>query len=81
MLGLECLQRIRAAGLETPAIILSDADHAHLEEQLDHETALLRKPFLLQELGRLVADRLAPARRAGQPAGRACPPLREESVS
>ena len=54
--GLDCLREIRAGGVRTPAIVITAGADAHLEEQLDEDTLLLRKPFQISEFGALVGS-------------------------
>jgi len=52
--GLECLRRLRGVGSRTPAIIITGNVDVPFEDQLDDETLVLRKPFPMHELTRLV---------------------------
>jgi len=47
--GLECLRDIRSSGSLAPAIIITGRAVSDLEEQLDENTALLRKPFKIAD--------------------------------
>jgi len=53
--GVEHLRRARRQGLAAPAVLTAGTMTAGLEDRLDDETLLLRKPFQMGELGRLVA--------------------------
>jgi signal transduction histidine kinase len=52
---LDCLREIRADGIQVPAIVITGAGRDDFEERLDAATVLLRKPFQMAELGRLVS--------------------------
>jgi two-component system cell cycle sensor histidine kinase/response regulator CckA len=56
--GLACLADIRAAGDHTPAILITGQIDAHLEDNLDESTHLLRKPFRPNELADLATHLL-----------------------
>jgi PAS domain S-box-containing protein len=62
MNGLKCLQRIRASGARTPAIVITGSVGAELGPHADEHTILLPKPFLMPDLARLVRDQLEQAR-------------------
>jgi two-component system, cell cycle sensor histidine kinase and response regulator CckA len=53
--GLDCISDIRAGGNGIPAIIITGSSDPELENQLDDQTTLLRKPFDISTLGRAVA--------------------------
>ncbi len=59
--GRACLRDIRAAGSQTPAILITGKVEAGLEEGLDEHTVLLRKPFRVTELAKLAGHMLTPA--------------------
>lgn len=60
--GDDCLREIRATGVNVPAIIITGGSGADLEEKLDEDSTLLRKPFQITEFSAL-AGRLLAARR------------------
>jgi len=53
--GLECLRTIRAQGGETPAVLVTGRVEVGPTAPADSHTRLLRKPFVMRELGLLVA--------------------------
>lgn len=55
--GLDCLQALRAQGCQVPAIVITANPAITVEDQLDECSVLLRKPFQMYTLIRLV-DRL-----------------------
>ncbi len=57
--GLACLQAIRARGCVRPAIVITGSVDVDIEDQLDEQTILLRKPFQIGELCDLVGRMLA----------------------
>lgn len=57
--GLDCLREMRARGDRTPAIMVTGNVEPDLEDRLDGTALLLRKPFPMAELVRLVARLLA----------------------
>lgn len=63
--GLDCLREMRARGDRTPTIMVTGNMEPDLEDRLDGTALLLRKPFPMAELVRLVARILA----GRQPAG------------
>jgi signal transduction histidine kinase len=63
--GLDCLREIRARGGRTPAIMITGDLDAELEDRLDGSALLLRKPFLMSELLRLVSSLVAERPAAG----------------
>lgn len=63
--GLDCLREIRASGDDTPAIMVTGDVDADLEDCVDGAAMLLRKPFLMSELVRLVAALMAKRPAAG----------------
>ncbi len=52
--GLDALRQLRARGARLPAILITGTDSRDLSDQLDMETLLLRKPFQMATLARLV---------------------------
>ena len=52
--GLTCLRDIRASGAATPAVLITASVDVDIEDQLDEDTVLLRKPFQLTALATLV---------------------------
>ena len=52
--GLDGLRQLRARGARLPAILITGTDSRDLSDQLDRETLLLRKPFQMATLARLV---------------------------
>jgi two-component system cell cycle sensor histidine kinase/response regulator CckA len=54
--GMDCLQRLRAEGDRTPAILLSGAAMNESDLRADDHVHLLRKPFSMPELERLVQE-------------------------
>ena len=58
--GVGCLAEIRDAGSRVPAILITGSVDARVEENLDSETALLRKPFNMAKLGHWAAKMLRP---------------------
>ena len=52
--GLDGLRQLRARGARLPAILITGTDSRDLSDQLDMETLLLRKPFQMATLARLV---------------------------
>ena len=54
--GLDCLQEIRAQGLDIPALIITGGVEPLLEDRLDAHTFLLRKPFNMSDLQRLAVE-------------------------
>lgn len=56
--GLDCLADLRAAGVRVPAILMTATVDAAVEDDLDDDTVLLRKPFHLSALGVLVGHLL-----------------------
>ncbi len=48
--GLDCLRDFRSQGVRTPAIIITGGVDADVEDQLDEQMVLLRKPFQVCEL-------------------------------
>lgn len=56
--GLECLSELRARGITIPAIVITGMVDEDLEERLQGQTMLLRKPFEIDELTRIVQRRL-----------------------
>ena len=63
--GLDCLREMRARGDRTPAIMVTGNVEPDLEDRLDGTALLLRKPFPMAELVRLVARLLADRQTAG----------------
>ena len=63
--GLDCLWEMRAGGDRTPAIMVTGNMEPDLEDRLDGTALLLRKPFPMSELVRLVARLLADRQTAG----------------
>ena len=62
--GLDCLREIRASGAAIPAIVITAHMAADVEDQLDEDAILLRKPFQLSELGALAGNMLNARRRS-----------------
>ena len=60
--GLDCLREIRSSGSLAPAIIITTDVDASLEEQLDSDTILLRKPFQIADFTAMAGDVLAARR-------------------
>ncbi len=56
--GIACLREMRADGFRRPAILISGSVGLEVEEQLDEYTLLLRKPFQMADLNRLVGNLL-----------------------
>jgi signal transduction histidine kinase/CheY-like chemotaxis protein len=56
--GLECLSELRARGITIPAIVITGMVDEDLEERLQGRAMLLRKPFEIDELTRIVQRRL-----------------------
>ncbi len=52
--GLECLRAIRARGAQMPAIVITGSTDAALDECMEVNSLLLRKPFQMSELGKHV---------------------------
>jgi len=57
--GLDCLHELRTRNNLTPAIFITGSVEVDLEEKLDNKTVLLRKPFEMDVLAKLVANVLA----------------------
>ena len=53
--GLACLRDLRAKGIRTKAMLVTGYPDRDLEDELDPWTRLLRKPFLIQDFGTIVA--------------------------
>lgn len=53
------LRDLRAAGVSTPAVLMTGGPVSDEDKCVDARTAWLRKPFEVHELGQLVADLLA----------------------
>ncbi len=60
--GVVCLRELRGAGICTPAILITGTVEGRVEEELDEQTVLLRKPFRVTELAQLAGRMLASAR-------------------
>lgn len=54
--GIECLQRLRSQGVATPAVLVTGTGAPDIEERVGNGTTVLRKPFPMVELRRVVAD-------------------------
>lgn len=54
--GLSCLREMREIGLTTPVIVITADAARNLDEQLDEHTLMLRKPFQVTHLARLVGQ-------------------------
>ncbi len=65
--GLDCLREFRAAGMDTPAILITATPAPALEDEVDEHTVLLKKPFQISALGELVARLLGPDAPPGGP--------------
>ncbi len=57
--GLDCLARLRAEGVTTPAIVITGGTDRALVDEVDAYSVLLRKPFEMVVFQRVVAERLA----------------------
>lgn len=56
--GIDCLKDLRTEGCQTPAILMTGSMEVDLTEPLPGRTRLLRKPFQVVELTRLVGEAL-----------------------
>jgi two-component system cell cycle sensor histidine kinase/response regulator CckA len=56
--GWDCLHALRKAGAETSAILITGSVDSSLDAMLDRHTVLLRKPFGMSALGKLVGQML-----------------------
>ena len=65
--GHNWLRSIRGDGTQTPAILIAGEVDSDLEDQLDENTFLLRKPFQMSELGVLVGRVISGMRREKAP--------------
>jgi CheY-like chemotaxis protein len=54
--GIECLQRLRADGVRTPAVLVTGTGASDIEDRVGYATSVLRKPFPMVELRRVVAE-------------------------
>jgi CheY-like chemotaxis protein len=52
--GLESLRELRAKGASMPAIVMTGGALEGKEDEIDENTVLLRKPFQVADLGRLI---------------------------
>ncbi|MCP4594576.1 MAG: response regulator, partial [bacterium] len=66
--GTECLARIRKMGSSVPAILVTGDIDPDIEAQLDANTRLLRKPFRVAELERMVSVMIDARRHHSTPA-------------
>ncbi|MGQ9651691.1 MAG: response regulator [Phycisphaerae bacterium] len=57
--GIDCLKDLRAEGRHTPAILMTGSAEVDLTERLPSDTRLLRKPFQVVELTRMITEALA----------------------
>lgn len=57
--GIDCLKDLRTEGCQTPAILMTGSMEVDLTEPLPGRTRLLRKPFQVVELTRLIGEALA----------------------
>lgn len=57
--GLECVRALRASGDTTPVILITARYDVGLDDEADEQTIVLRKPFQIVELSRLVQGLLA----------------------
>ncbi len=57
--GVQCLQEMRADGVDTPILLIS-AGHGsqRVADSLDERTRILQKPFDIGDLGRVIAELL-----------------------
>jgi DNA-binding NtrC family response regulator len=58
--GSDCLEEIRAADPLTPVVITTGSPDARQDDVSDGLTVLLRKPFQMSDLGRLVCRLISP---------------------
>ena len=56
--GLACLNEMRKHRSDLPALLISGSIEADLESAARNDTRILRKPFQVQELGRIVSELL-----------------------
>ena len=56
--GRQCLAKLRASGVNTPAIVMSGNSDLDLDPEADRRTVLLSKPFDLARLEELVGATL-----------------------
>ena len=60
--GLDCIDDIRASGNRIATIIITGSSDAELEDRFDEHTTLIRKPFDVTTLGRVIAGVLDSSR-------------------
>lgn len=53
--GLACIREIRRQGCDVPVVVITGSVRTQLDEQIDEHTAVLRKPFQVNDLARLVS--------------------------
>lgn len=64
--GLDCLEEIRCGGQSTPAILITGVPDKTMEDRVSSIALLLRKPFTLPDLSRLVCALISPLPRGAE---------------
>ena len=54
--GVECIERLRAEGVEVPAIVITGTVAPGLEQRLEGKAVVLRKQFTMTRLAELASS-------------------------